>query len=137
LIGLIYVSKAVTVFKEEELLGLLFKARPKNRGLGITGLLLYKAGNFIQLLEGERDVVMRLFQEISCDPRHCNILCVLNAGIPAREFPEWSMGFKNLDTLKPGDVPGYSDFMDVPLTVEEFDKDRSRALNLLTLFKLS
>ena len=51
---LVYVSAATHAFTKSELLELLNKARANNQRLGITGLLLFKDGDFIQLLEGDK-----------------------------------------------------------------------------------
>jgi len=60
LYSLVYVSSAVTFFSSAELVTLLEKSRANNTRLGISGLLLYKDGNTMQLLEGERDIVLAL-----------------------------------------------------------------------------
>jgi hypothetical protein len=48
----VYASTALQAFTKPELQALLQEIRPKNAELGITGLLLYKDGNFMQVLEG-------------------------------------------------------------------------------------
>ena len=50
---LIYLSSATEMFTKEKLLALLEQSRPNNARLGITGILLYSNGNFMQTLEGE------------------------------------------------------------------------------------
>ena len=52
---LIYVSSAIKLMHDDELLLLLEKARENNSRLGITGMLLYKEGNFMQMLEGGKE----------------------------------------------------------------------------------
>ena len=48
---------------------MLTEARERNQQLGVTGLLLYKDGDFIQLLEGDKATVKALFQDsIRKDP---------------------------------------------------------------------
>ena len=58
---LIYVSTARELMDKDALLGILAKAREKNARLGITGMLLYKDGNFLQLLEGEETIVRGIY----------------------------------------------------------------------------
>lgn len=59
MIQLIYVSSAVNLMSEDELLDLLAQSSQRNKRKGVTGLLLYAGGNFIQVLEGEQSDVRR------------------------------------------------------------------------------
>ncbi len=71
---LIYVSSEVAPFSAVELRDLLAKSRSKNAQLGITGMLLYRRGKFMQILEGEEDAVQTLYRKITHDPRHRRIV---------------------------------------------------------------
>lgn len=51
---LVYVRAASELFSKAELLALLAQSREKNKRLGVSGLLLYRDGYFIQLFEGDR-----------------------------------------------------------------------------------
>jgi hypothetical protein len=53
MIYLVYVSSAVKPFLSSELVDLLSKSHVYNTEVGITGMLLYKDGNFMQTIEGE------------------------------------------------------------------------------------
>ena len=57
---LVYASSALQPFTKPELQALLEQARQKNAKLGVTGMLLYKDGNFMQVLEGEKETVRKL-----------------------------------------------------------------------------
>jgi hypothetical protein len=96
LFHVIYLSSARTKFTAADLNQLLAHSRQANEKVGITGILLYRDGNFLQVIEGEREAVMRLYQKIGKDPRHTGILSLFQEEIPEREFPEWSMGFRDL-----------------------------------------
>jgi hypothetical protein len=133
--SLVYVSRSNQNFKEDQLLELLRTFRENNLRLQITGLLLYKDGNFMQLLEGAKDVVNGLYEKISRDIRHVNVNTLIDETVETRLFPEWSMGFQSLNKMNPVEVPGYSDFLHDDLTGDQFVRDPSRALSLLTLFK--
>jgi hypothetical protein len=52
-----------------------------------------------------------------------------------RQFPDWSMGFRDLDSPDARSEPGYSGFLNAPLTGREFSADPSRAQKLLLTFK--
>ena len=61
---LVYFSSATKEFTKPELQKLLDEGRKKNSKLGVTGMLLYKDGNFMQVLEGEEKVVTKLISTI-------------------------------------------------------------------------
>ena len=135
LYSLIYVSSARVPFSKPELTNLLEIARRNNTALGVTGMLLYKDGNFMQALEGEEDTLRKLHNKIQADPRHNGMLTLLKKPIEERQFPEWSMAFRNLADESLRDKSGYSEFLNSPLTKEEFSKTPSRAQKLLLAFK--
>lgn len=113
---------------------MLEQARVKNERLHITGMLLYKDGNFMQLLEGEEPVVRELYATITQDPRHFRLNVLSEETTESRLFPSWSMGFQDLESVDPAKVPGYTQFLNVPLTKESFSKP-SRGQEILLLFK--
>jgi Sensors of blue-light using FAD len=135
MIQLVYTSSSVKPFSNEELLDLLTKSRQNNETLRITGMLLYKDGDFMQALEGEQDEVYSLSARIAKDPRHTNFVTLLDGPCSQREFPDWSMGFTNLTDLNPRDVPGYSTFLDSPLRAHVFAENPALCRKLLLLFK--
>lgn len=132
---IVYVSAATEVFSKAALLDLLAKAREKNHRLGITGLLLYKDGDFIQLLEGEKAAVQSLFNTISADPRHANTIVLLEGESDKRLFSDWSMGFRDLSDPAVQATPGFSQFMNKPLSADSFADDPNGCMELLALFK--
>jgi hypothetical protein len=135
--SLVYVSSATLPFSMAELLDLLARCRENNARLGVTGMLLYKDGNFMQALEGEETTVRALYARIARDPRHRNALLLLQGHREDRQFPEWTMGFRDLGSAEAVATPGYSEFLNAPLTGEEFAADPSRAQKLLLTFKRS
>ena len=135
MIFLIYASSATQGMTEADLLDILTKARENNTRLGITGMLLYHGGNFLQVLEGEAEAVEALFQKIQSDPRHKQISGILKRPLSEREFGDWKMGFVNLNTLNPDDLPGYSDFLRKPLNPDTFNDDPSLAQVFLQTFR--
>ncbi len=132
---LIYASSAAELFSQDELEQLLEKARRNNHALGVTGMLLYKDGNFMQLLEGPKEAVIGLIRKIELDDRHRGIIRLLEREQPQREFADWSMGFKRLESASGARLPGHSDFLERPLNDERFRQDPSLALQLLLTFK--
>lgn len=135
MIYLIYASSAEHLMSEEELLEILRKSHEKNKRLGITGMLLYKGGNFLQVLEGEAEHVDSLYETIKNDPRHYQIMTIARRPLQERQFPDWQMAFVNLNSVNPDDVPGYSEFLNESFTPENFDQNPSLAHRFLKVFK--
>jgi len=133
LISLMYASSATVHFSEQDLAALLNKARENNLRLGITGLLLYKNGEFMQALEGEENVVDQLYCRIEQDSRHTGAV-LLREIIEKPRFPDWSMGFTNLQSTNTRQLPGYSPFMDEPLAWPGFQEDPSKVQKLFAVF---
>jgi hypothetical protein len=132
---LVYVSVAAESVAKDELLDILSKSRTANAEAGITGMLLYKDGNFMQVLEGEEDAVRALYARIRRDPRHLGIVTVVEGQRERRCFGDWSMGFQDLSAPEAREVPGYSEFLNTPLTAEEFSKNPGQCERLLWAFK--
>ena len=130
-----YVSSAVNEFTKPELLALLERSRDKNGRLGITGLLLYQGGNFLQVLEGDEQSVRHLYEIIFEDPRHKDIYILFEEFIPEREFPNWSMAFRDLDTEEGRGLPGFSNFLAARWTEERVSANRSKARSMLAAFR--
>ena len=132
---LVYVSSAVKLFSPSELISLMAKSQENNAKKGITGMLLYKGGNFMQLLEGEEELVRNLFHKIAVDQRHQGEMVLLQGQSEERQFPTWSMGFRDMNSPQTLNLPGYNEFLSTELTGEEFSSDPTRAQKLLLLFK--
>jgi len=96
---LLYTSVAPQGLSEQELLGLLTKARIKNNQLGITGMMIYHQREVMQILEGEKSVVQAMFDTIVADPRHTRVSVFYEGAICERAFKDWSMAFKSLDQV--------------------------------------
>lgn len=90
---LLYLSSASISFSQRELEELLIKSQSNNTKLGITGLLLYADGNFVQYLEGEESAVKALYEKIQADERHKSVMFMLEGHTEVRCFSDWSMGF--------------------------------------------
>ena len=76
-----------------ELQTILASSRANNIRAGVTGALLYNAGNFAQILEGPLSAIERTFEIIQCDARHSEVTVILLGPGAVRQFPEWSMSF--------------------------------------------
>ncbi len=82
----------------EEISHLLEGARSFNTKSAISGILLFTAQRFLQVLEGPAAEVAALFERIQRDKRHANVLVLDYRDITKRNFPDWSMAYVKLDT---------------------------------------
>lgn len=94
----------------DELDALLAESREWNSSVDITGLLIYKDEQFMQVLEGPEDAVREILDKISVDPRHHHVRRLAEKQTDTRQFEQWSMGFRRLDQPQPDSIPGYEDF---------------------------
>ncbi|MDQ6808170.1 MAG: BLUF domain-containing protein [Verrucomicrobiota bacterium] len=132
---LVYVSIARDALRREDLLELLRVSRQNNMRDGITGLLLYKDGKFMQLLEGAEEAVLRTYCRIEKDRRHHGVTILLQDEIAERDFADWSMAFHDLDLEIARTTPGFSDFLNMEFSVFQFASDPSKAHQLLRVFR--
>jgi hypothetical protein len=132
---LVYASSAVELFSDQDLTELLAVSRRNNEKVGVTGLLLYSQGNFMQVLEGPEEAVRTTHTRIAKDPRHTGLITLVQGERDEREFDDWSMGFKRLDNHNTPALPGHSDFMNTRLDAAEFNGNPSRTMALLSFFK--
>lgn len=135
LFQIVSVSSAVEVFTKEALVALLKDSRERNTKRGITGVLLYKDGNFLHAIEGEQAEVEALSAKIRTDPRHTGVIVLLRGPIAERQFQDYSMAFYDLNTPEVHALPGYNDFLNTPLTGKEFLGNPTRMQKLLLVFK--
>jgi len=113
---LIYASQATTDFSPEQLVDLLATSRSNNDRDGLSGMLLYSSQSFLQLLEGDDEVLRSAFDRISADDRHENVRILMQAEAPGPMFPDWNMGFEHIDEDDLAEnVPGYTPATDYPL----------------------
>ena len=111
---LVYGSHAVAPFTKEQLVALLEKSQRSNQARGISGLLLYRDGVFLQVLEGPEALVKEVYGKIRSDPRHQGIEILMEGYSPRRQFPDWSMAFRDLEDPLLLRNLGYSEFMNQP-----------------------
>jgi hypothetical protein len=91
LIRLLYLSRAAGAITGTVTGSILEFARVNNKLEGITGVLCQGQGLFIQILEGERRPVNRLYNKLIKDKRHQDIELVSLEEIKERKFSNWSM----------------------------------------------
>lgn len=115
---------------DEDLDRILDASRRNNDRRGITGLLIYDRGLFLQVLEGQHDDVDAIYNKIIADGRHRNISILSNRYVVQREFGDWLMAFARGDSLFESDG-----FVDYRKMGEELTIDDTDVAQILSLFK--
>lgn len=85
---------------EEELEELRRQSTTNNQNRGVSAILIYASGCFLQVLEGILVNLKVLFEKISEDPRHKDIRLLFFKRATSRIFPAWSFGAFGLDRHK-------------------------------------
>lgn len=88
-----YVSSAVGQLSDAVLEELLTSARERNLEHGVTGVLLYHDGTFLQYFEGPPAGVATVYDHIRRSSQHRDIIELMRGAIAERAFPDWTMGF--------------------------------------------
>ena len=109
LVRLMYASRAVPAVDQEELVAILKKSKVNNPRAGVTGVLCFSEGIFMQVLEGGRTAVNQLYNRIAADPRHGDVVLLHYDEIAERRFAGWSMGQVNMARLNPALLLKYSE----------------------------
>ena len=108
LVRLLYASRAVDS-SADAISSILAHSRQYNPTLGITGILCYGGGVFMQAIEGGRMAVSELYGHIQKDPRHKDVVLLDYEEISERRFGGWTMGTVNLLKLNHSIVLKYSE----------------------------
>ena len=108
LVRLLYASRAVDTSPAaiESILG---PSRAHNTVCGITGILCYGQGIFLQAIEGGRAAISELYGHIQRDPRHKDVVLLHFEEITERRFGGWTMGQVNLSRLNSSTLLKYSE----------------------------
>ena len=95
LVRLLYASRAVDT-TPDAIEAILSQSRQYNPGSGITGILCYGGGIFLQAIEGGRNAVSDLYGHIQKDIRHKDVVLLHYEEIEERRFGGWTMGQVNM-----------------------------------------
>ena len=98
LVRLLYASRAVDT-STEAIDAILSQSRQSNPVCGITGILCYGGGIFLQAIEGGRMAVSELFGHTQKDARHKDVVLLHYEEISERRFGGWTMGQVNMSRI--------------------------------------
>ena len=131
LITLIYASRSTEYFHEHEIPDLLQQVRIANAKQEFTGMLLYISGfsgSFLQLLEGQPEMVDAVFSRILRDKRHTQVRLIARESLPERAFEGWTMMHKTMDPVEAGELMGEIDYFISPTWLTQLDPSRAKKL---------
>lgn len=109
----------------------------KNSSLGVTGLLVFqkRTGEFLQILEGGKEVVLNLLETIKSDKRHKRLNLIHEKEVAERGFKDWNMAFANMESIDKSKMEGISDFLEKGYTHELATEEPSWAAQIMETFK--
>jgi hypothetical protein len=134
LFTVLYISVAQARFSQAALTSRLVQSREYNAVHGITGLLVYVNGHWIEFLEGEQANVEESMSRIERDPHHREVEVIEQGPATAREFEDWRMAFLDHASPEVRALPGYSTFLEEPFDWETLEPS-GRGVQMLNYFK--
>jgi hypothetical protein len=127
MLSVVYSSVATQSFSDADLAKLLAASRRTNNSSHLTGLLLYRQGRFLQVLEGPEATVRDRMAIIRADPRHTRVRVLVEETRHERQFPDWTMGYEPISATMSDEVPGY----EKTFTDAEHDPDPAGTIQVL------
>jgi|GEM_PF-2372811 len=100
-----YTSRYRGLDPEADLASIAAAATRNNPALSLTGVLLYDAGRFVQVIEGPREGVWALQRRLLADPRHSDLAELFEVDCPERTFHQWQMKAYRVEALTPMSRP--------------------------------
>ncbi|MCS5449591.1 diguanylate phosphodiesterase [Enterobacter huaxiensis] len=101
---LIYRSQLNASCRSAQLAALVERAKIRNTGLNITGILLSNGHEVLQILEGAEESVVKLFNQIREDKRHTGVVELMRDYGPRRRFENVGMLLFDLEVTSPKEV---------------------------------
>ena len=94
-----YFSTAAVPQTPECAHAILVSSRINNRRDEISGLFVAGGNRYMQVIEGERSAIERLYATIRRDQRHLGITTLLDRPILTPAFADWSMAYRREPAL--------------------------------------
>lgn len=92
---LVYVSSATRELSISDVEDIINSSVRNNKIDNITGILFHVEGNFLQVLEGTKDLINKKFEKISLDTRHTGVIKIVEEELDQRNFSDWNMALVN------------------------------------------
>ncbi|MDC8003233.1 BLUF domain-containing protein [Aureisphaera galaxeae] len=110
--SIIYYSTAQPYLEEADIEKLLQQTETDNNARRVSGILVFKEGNFFQILEcptSQKEELIALFEKIKNDPRHYNVIKVVERHNRSRLFETYKSSFTVL--LNPSEIKGVYNYL--------------------------
>lgn len=104
-----YISFQSRIMTKQSIEDFLFQVRDKNKRLAITGILLLIQGKFVQYIEGPAEEIDKVYESISKDKRHTEMIMLDSGSLTERQFKDWSMAYKEVDDKQIKEIVGKED----------------------------
>ncbi len=91
LVRMLYSSTAVGPLTTAVTGTILQAAQAYNTENNITGVLCQGQGMYLQALEGDKGTLEALYERITADTRHKNVVLISTENITGRRYGKWSM----------------------------------------------
>ncbi|MNL33010.1 Blue light- and temperature-regulated antirepressor YcgF [compost metagenome] len=111
---LVYISQAAEDISYTDIREILSVSRKNNAQENITGLLIFRDGFFLQLLEGSESAVKNILGNIMMDDRNHSLRVLIEVEGGQRLFEDWQMAFIDGD-ISSNETVDLIDFFDVCL----------------------
>ena len=131
LIQSVYTSAAIQPMPKSKLYKILVDSRLSNKLADVTGLLVYVDGTFLQVQEGEQEIVSALLEKISKDRRHKDVNVVYKIGIERRTFDAWQMAYVSPSTKELATWAGLSSTTSLESTLKTLESEPNRFPSVL------
>ena len=93
---LTYISEPFPWITIEDINNILMVSKDFNSANQITGCLIYAKRVFMQLLEGDQEIIDQLYKTIEKDKRHFNVELLHTGHVEERIFSKWAMAYLGL-----------------------------------------
>ncbi len=137
LIQSVYTSTAIQPMPKSKLYKILVGSRVSNKLADVTGLLVYVDGTFLQVLEGEQEMVSDLLEKISKDPRHTDVKVVYKTGVERRTFNAWQMAYVSPSPKELASWAGLSNTTTLESTLKTLEIEPNRFPSVLSKLLLA
>ncbi len=127
----IYSSRAARPMDAAALEEILVDARRGNAARDVTGALVYADGVFLQILEGEREVLRRLLDSIRADSRHESMKVFHVCEVAERAFAHWRMAYLSPDAGEMSRWAGLDGTQTIDGLLAEIHRDPARVPRIL------
>ena len=132
LIQSVYTSTAIQPMPKSKLYKILVDSRVSNNLADVTGLLVYVDGTFLQVLEGEQEMVSALLEKISKDSRHTDVKVVYKTDVNRRTFNGWQMAYASPSPKELATWAGLRNTTTLEATLKTLESEPNRFPSVLS-----